>query len=162
MAVDETHGVGQAIDVLIVFNRLGYDVIGLQETRRIGHTAFIEDDYLLYCSWERGGETNGKKGLDGVGLATKNSITRSARPPEFTSYHLLKVTLQRRGRAKVVTLTVAYAPTKIQRASCKHAFWSTLDRAVGDVSIHEQLFMVMAANARTERGEKGGLRSKDN
>ena len=37
MAVEETNGVGQAIDVLIVFNRLGYDVIGLQDTLRSKH-----------------------------------------------------------------------------------------------------------------------------
>ena len=33
MAVDGTHGIGQALDVLSVYDRLGCDVIGLQETR---------------------------------------------------------------------------------------------------------------------------------
>ena len=41
MAVDGTHGVGRAWDVLSVYSRLGCDVIGLQETRRSGHSAFI-------------------------------------------------------------------------------------------------------------------------
>ena len=36
MAVDGTHGVGRALDVLSVYDRLGCDVIGLQETRRTG------------------------------------------------------------------------------------------------------------------------------
>ena len=33
------HGVGRALDVLSVYDRLGCDVIGLQETRRSGHSA---------------------------------------------------------------------------------------------------------------------------
>ena len=37
MAVDGTHGAGRALDVLSVYDRLGCDVIGLQETRRSGH-----------------------------------------------------------------------------------------------------------------------------
>ena len=57
---------------------------------------------------------------------------------------------------------VAYAPTEIHDASKKHAFWTTLDRAVKDVSRHEQLFVLMDANARTGRREKGGVGSKDN
>ena len=39
MAVDGTHGVGRALDVLSVYYRLGRDVIALQETRRSGHSA---------------------------------------------------------------------------------------------------------------------------
>ena len=39
IAVDGTHGVGRALDVLSVYDRLGCDVIGLQETRRSEHSA---------------------------------------------------------------------------------------------------------------------------
>ena len=56
MAVDGTHGVGQALDVLSVYDRLGCHVIGLQETRRSGHSAFSHAGYLVYCSGEGGGE----------------------------------------------------------------------------------------------------------
>ena len=107
-------------------------------------------------------------GLDGktrqgeVGLAVRTSITRAARPPEFISDRLLKVTLGLRGRAKAVAFFVAYAPTETHDASKKHAFWTTLDRAVKDVPRHEQLFVLMDANARTGRREKGGVGSKDN
>ena len=107
-------------------------------------------------------DNGGKKGQGGVGLAVRTSITRAARPPEFISDRLLKVTLELRGRAKAVTFFVAYAPTKIHDASKKHAFWTTLDRAVKDVPRHEQLFVLMGANARTGRREKGGVGSKDN
>ena len=97
MAVDGTHGVGRALDVLSVYDRLGCDVIGLQETRRSGHSPFSQAGYLVYCSGECGGENGGKKGQDGVGLAVRNSITRAARPSEFISDRLLKVTLELRG-----------------------------------------------------------------
>ena len=51
MAVDATHGGGRALDVLSVYDRLGRDVIGLQETRLSGHSAFSQASYL-YCSGE--------------------------------------------------------------------------------------------------------------
>ena len=161
MAVDGKHGVGRALYVLSAYDRLGCDVIGLQETRRSGHTAFSQAGYLVYRSCECGDENGGKKGQGGVGLAVRTSITRAARPPEFISDRLLKVTLELRGRAKAVTFLVAYAPTEIHDASKKHASWTTLDRAVKDVLTHEQLFVLMDANARTGRREKGGVGSKD-
>ena len=162
MAVDGKHGVGRALDVLSVYDRLGCDVIGLQETRRSGHSAFNQAGYLVYCSGECGDENGWKKGQGGVGLVVRTSITRAACPPEFISDRLLKVILELRGRAKAVTFFVAYAATERHDASYKHAFWTTLDRAVKDVPRHEQLFVLMDANARTGRREKGGLGSKDN
>ena len=76
----------------------------------------------VYCSGECGDENGGKKGQAGVELAVRTSITRAARPPEFISDRLLKVTLEIRGRAKGVTFFVAYAPTETQNASNKYAF----------------------------------------
>ena len=162
MAVDGKHEVERALDVLSVYDRLGCDGIGLQETRRSGHSAFSQPGYVVYCSGECGDENGGKKGQGGVGLAVRTSITRAARPPEFISDRLLKVTLELRSRAKAVTFFVAYAPTEIHDASKKHAFWTTLDRAVKDVPRHEQLFVLMDANARTGKREKEGVRRKDN
>ena len=65
MAVDEKHGVGRALDVLSVYDRLGCDVIGLQETCCGGHSAFSQAGYLVYCSGECD-ENGGKKGRGGV------------------------------------------------------------------------------------------------
>ena len=161
MAEDGTRGVGRALDVLSVYDRLGCYVIGLQETRRSGHSAFSQAGYLVYCSGECGGENGRKKGQSGVGLAVRTSITCAARPPEFISDRLLKVILELRGRAKAVTFVVAYAPTETQNASSKHAFWTSLDRAVKEVAKHEQLFVLMDANARTGRREKKQVGSKD-
>ena len=161
MAVDGTHGVGQALDVLSVYDRLGCDVIGLQETRRSGHSAFSQAGYLVYCSGECGGENGGKKGQGGVGLAVRTSITRAPRLPEFISDRLLKVTLELRGPAKAITFVVAYASTETQNPSNKHAFWTSLNRAVKGVPKHEQLFVLMGVNARTGRREKGQVVSMD-
>ena len=161
MAVGGTHGIGRALDVLSVYDRLGCDVIGLQETRRRGHSAFSQAGYLVYCSGECGDENGGKKEQGGAGLAVRTSITRAARPPEFISDRLRKVTLELRGRAKAVTFFVVYAPTETQNASNKHTFWTTLDGAVEEVPRHEQLFVVMDTNARTGKREKGGVGSKD-
>ena len=62
MAVDGTHRVGRALYFLSVYDRLGCEVIGLQETRRSGHSAFSQAGFLVYCSGECGGENGGKKG----------------------------------------------------------------------------------------------------
>ena len=81
-------------------------------------TLGLHPDWLpgvLQC--ECGGENGGKKRQGGVGLAVKTSITRGARPPEFISGRLLKITLELRGRAKAVMVFVAYAPTETQNAS---------------------------------------------
>ena len=93
MAVDGTHGVGRAFGVLSVYDRLGCDVIGLQETRRNGHSSFTQARYLMYCSGECSGENGGKIRQSGVGLAIRTFITRTACPQEFISDRLLKVTL---------------------------------------------------------------------
>ena len=73
----------------------------------------------------------------------RTSITRAARPPELISDRLLKVTLELRGRAKIVTLFVAHAPAETHFVSNKHAFWTSLDRAVEEVPKHERLFVLM-------------------
>ena len=119
--MDGKHGVGQALDVLSVYDRLGCDVTGLQQTRCSGHSTFSQAGYLVYCSSECDDENGGKKGQGGVGLAIRTSITRAARPPEFISDRLLKVTLELRGRVRAVTFFVAYAPTEKHNASNTHA-----------------------------------------
>ena len=117
-------------------DRLGCDVIGLQETRRSSHSTVTQAGYLVYYSGECGGENREKKRQGGVGLAVRTSIRRAVLPPEFISDRLLEVTLQLRGRANAVAFFVAYAPTGTHNASNKHVFWTTLDRAVEEVPRH--------------------------
>ena len=123
MAVDGKHGVGRAAEVLDVYQEMGCDIIGLQETRRSGQSALLQAEYVVYCSGESGGDGEGKKGQGGVGLAVRKSISRAeARPPEFISDRLLKVTLELCGRARAVTFVVGYAPTDPQPLRKKNAF----------------------------------------
>ena len=74
---------------------------------------------------------------------------------------LVKVTLKLRGRAKAVTFAVAYAPPETQNPSNKHTYWTSLDRVVEEVPKHEHMFLLMDANVRTGRSEKGQVGSKD-
>ena len=54
----------------------------------------------------------------------------------------------------------AYAPTDTQNANSKHEIWTSLDKVV-EIPRHEEVFVMMDANAGTERMEKGQLGSKD-
>ena len=95
MTVDGKHGVGRAGEVLDVYQEMGCDIIGLQKTRRSGQSALLQAGCVVYCSGESGGDGEGKKGQGGVGLAVRKSISHAeARPPEFISDRLLKVTLR--------------------------------------------------------------------
>ena len=55
-------------------------------------------------------------------------IHAAARPPEFISDHLLKVTFELCGHARAVTFVVAYAPTETQDSEKEHTFWTALDK----------------------------------
>ena len=78
---------------------------------RSGHSVFSQAGCSVYCSGGCGGENGRKRRQGGIGLAVRTSITRAARPTEFISDRLLKVTLELHGRAKAATFFVAYAPT---------------------------------------------------
>ena len=158
MAVDGKHGVGRAEEVLDVYQEMGCKIIGLQETRRSGHSALLQAGYVVYCSGESGGDGEGKKDQGGVGLAVRKSISRAeTRPPEFISDRLLKVTLESCGRARAVTFVVGYAPTDTQSVGKNNAFWTALERVAKEVPEHEQLFVLMDANVRTRQTGGGKL-----
>ena len=162
MAVDGKHGVGRAAEVLDVYQEMGCGIIGLQETRRSGQSALLQAGYVVYCSGESGGDGEGTKGQGGVGLAVRKSISRAeARPPEFISDRLLKVTLELCSRVRAVTFVVRYAPTDTQYLRKNNAFWTALERVVKEVPEHEQLFVLMEANARTGRRGGGKLGSEE-
>ena len=162
MAVDGKHGVGRAAEVLDVYQEMDCDIIGLQETRRSGQSALLQAGYVFYCGGESGGDGEGKKGQGGVGLAVCKSISRAeVRPPEFISDRLLKVTLELCSRARAMTFVVGYAPTDTQSVGKKNAFWTALERVVKEVSEHEQLFVLIDANARTGRRGGGKLGSEE-
>ena len=104
--------------------------MGIQPSTRLA-------TWCTAVSGECGDENGGKKGQGGAELAVRTSITRAACPAEFIGNRLLKVALELRGRVKAVTFFVAYAPTETQNASNKHAFWTTVNRAVKEVPRHK-------------------------
>ena len=63
MAVDGTHGVGRAIDILSLHDRLECDAIGLQEIRLIQPSSRL-DQWYIWCTAVVGAVTRmvGKKG----------------------------------------------------------------------------------------------------
>ena len=77
MAPDGKHGVGRATEVLGVDQEMDCDIVGLQETRRSGRSAFLQAGYVVYCSGESGGDGEGKKSQCEVGLAVRKSIPRA-------------------------------------------------------------------------------------
>ena len=115
-AVNGNYGVGRAAKVLDVYQEMGDDIIGLQETRLSCQSALLQVGCVVYCGGESGGEGEGKKGQGGVGLAFRKSVSRAEarRLPEFISDRLLKVTLELCGRARAMTIVVGYPPTDIQ------------------------------------------------
>ena len=62
MAGDGTHGVGRALDMLCMYDRLGCDFTGLQKTRRSGHSAFSQAGYLCTSAVRAVAEMLGRKG----------------------------------------------------------------------------------------------------
>ena len=95
-------------------------------------------------------------------MTIRRDIIRAQKhSPEFISERLLKVPLELCGRARAMTFVVAYAPKDTRTASKKHSFWTALDRVVKEVPGHEQLFVLMDANARTGRRGGGGPGSED-
>ena len=60
-----------------------------------------------------------------------------------------------------MTFVVGYAPTDTRSVGKKNAFWTALERVVKDVPEHEQLFLLMDANAHTGRREGWKLGSEE-
>ena len=156
MAATGKHGVGRTADVLQQCSDAGCDIVGLQETRRSGHSTLKAGGYIVYFSGETGLDGE-KKGQGGVGLAVKAGITRNTPcTPEFAGDRLLKISLDLHGRAHAVTFVVGYAPTDTHDDASKNRFWGALSRLVEDVPPRHQLFVLMDANARTRKREETG------
>ena len=144
-----------------MYQEMGCDIVGLQETRRSGQSALLQVGCIVYCSGEPGGDKEGKNRQVGVGLAVCKSISRAeARSPEFISDRLLKVTLELCGRARTMTFLVGYAPTDTQSDGKRHACWTARGRIVKELPENGQLFVLMDANARTGRRGGGKLGSE--
>ena len=60
-----------------------------------------------------------------------------------------------------MTFVVRYAPTDTRSVGKKNTFWIALERVVKEVPEHEQLFVLIDANARTGWREGGKLGSEE-
>ena len=56
---------------------------------------------------------------------------------------------------------VRYVLTYTQSVGKRHAFWTALERVVKEIPEHEQLFVLMDANASTGRRGGGKLGSEE-
>ena len=72
LAFKGTNGIGHAEVILKTCEDAGCDVIGLQEVRRNGESAFTAAGYVVFCSGADGGKYK-KKGNHGVGLVVSLS-----------------------------------------------------------------------------------------
>ena len=54
--MDGKHGVGRAAEVLGVYQEMGGDIVGLQESRCSGQSALVQAGYVVHCSGESGGD----------------------------------------------------------------------------------------------------------
>ena len=77
LAFDGKNGIGHSEVILKLCQELGCDVIGLQETRRDGQSAFTAAGYTVFCSGAEDSKHERKR-THGVGLAVRESIVAGA------------------------------------------------------------------------------------
>ena len=143
-------GAGHAEVLLQKCKVLGCDVIGLQETRRPGRTAFAAAGYRVFCSGVDG--STGRAGQHGVGLAVKESIIREATwTQKLTNKRLMSMTFNLTGKSNAITFVVAYGLTDTvsNTRQQKDVFWVDLENTVSRVPSSDYLFVLIDANART-------------
>ncbi|CAN0171941.1 unnamed protein product [Laminaria digitata] len=141
-----------------VCQELGWHVVGLQETRRYGHSTVTAAGCTLFCS-EADGSKSECKGTHGVGLAVRESIVagvdKDGLVVELISARLMKIRIQLAGKSNGVSFVVGYALTLGSLVREKYKFLNTLDNVVAGVPSGDPLLVLMDANARTGKRENG-------
>ena len=109
-----TNGIGHAEVIMKTCEGAGCNIIGLQEVRRNGQSAFTAAGYVVFCSEADGGKYE-KKGNHGVGLAVREYIVAGMDKGdvvvECISDRLMKIRIQLKGKSNSVSFIVGYAPT---------------------------------------------------
>ena len=122
-----TNVIGYAEVILKTCEDAGCDIMGLQEVRRNGQSAFTAAGYLVVYAGADGGKHE-KKGNRGVGLAVRESIVagmdKGEVPVGCISARLMKVRIQLKGKSNGVFLIGGYAPTLDKSTSEKDYSWS--------------------------------------
>ena len=152
LAFKGMNGIGHAEVILNTCEDAGCNIIGLQEMRRNGQSAFTAVGYVVVCSGADGGKHE-NKGNHGVGLAVRKSIVagmdKGDAAVECISARLMMVRIQLKGKSNGVSFIVGYAPTLDKSTSENDYFWSSLDEVVKGVSSRDHLLVLTDANART-------------
>ena len=130
----------------------GCDILGLQEVRRNGQSAFTAAGYVVICSGADGGKYE-KKGNHAVGLAVRESLVAEMDKGDVTveciSARLMKVCIQLKGKSNGVSFVIGYAPTLDKSTNEKDYFWSSLDEVVKGVPSRDHLLVPVDPNAGT-------------
>lgn len=86
----------------------------------------------------------------------------TTRPPVFIGDHLVRVTLDLRGRARAISFVVAYAPTETTDVAREDVFMAARDGVGQDILSHEQMTVLMNSNAHTGKRDEGEVGRNDN
>ena len=144
-------GAGHAEVFLQKCKGLDCDVLGLQETRRLGRTEFAAACYRVFWSGKYG--SSGRAGQHGAGLAVKKSVvSKSTWTQDLTKERLMSMTFNLTVKSNAFTFVVAYGVTATAVSNTweqKDAFRADLDSAVSRVPSSDYLFILIDANART-------------
>ena len=120
-----TNGIGHAEVIMKTCQNAGCDVIGLQEVRRNGQSAFTAAGYIVFFSGADGGKYE-KMVNHGLVLAVRESIVagmdKGDVAVECISARLMKVRIQLKGKSNSVSFMVGYAPTLDTSTSEKDYF----------------------------------------
>ena len=135
MAVKGANGYGRADSVLHEAARQDVSVVGLQETRRLGHTQFTAAGFQVFCC---GSETGG---THGVGIAVKDSLCKnSTYSTEYVNERPMAMRFEMAGHRGAVNFVAAYAPTDVAAADVKRSFWAELDSLVRSIPARECVY----------------------
>ena len=155
-AVNGVNGIGHIDTLLRLCAAKGYDVIGLQETKRDGTSKIVTSGYTAFfcccdCSMI-------KEEQHGVGLEIKEEIVSKAGEDGITteciSARLLEAQISI--KSNFVTFVVAYATTEEAPEGQKAKYMAALNCTEASVPAREYVFGLTGANARTgKRGEEG-------
>ena len=104
-----TNDIGHAEVILKTCEDAGCEIIGLQEVRRDGQSAFSAAGYVVFCSGANGGRHE-KKGNHGVNLAVREYIVAGMDKGDVTveciSARLMKVRIQLKGKSNGASFIV--------------------------------------------------------
>ena len=141
-AVNGVNDVGHIATLLRTYASKGYDVIGLQKTKRDGTSKISASGHRVFFSGDCS-MVKGRKGQHGVRLAIKEEIVKKAGEDGITieciSARLLKARISI--KSNFVTFVIAYAPTEEAPEGHKAKCMAALNCTVASVPARKYVFV---------------------